>query len=67
MPADPRARSFGAAAADYERGRPGWPERVVEVAGLPPSAEVVDLAAGTGKLTRLLARRFRACRGGRAR
>ena len=55
---DPRSRSFGAAAADYERGRPGWPERVVEAAGLPADAEVLDLASGTGKLTRLLARHF---------
>lgn len=31
---------------------------MADVAGLPPSAEVVDLAVGTGKLTRLLARRF---------
>ncbi len=55
---DPRAASFGAVAEDYERGRPGWPERVVEVADLPPTAEVLDLAAGTGKLTRLLVPRF---------
>jgi SAM-dependent methyltransferase len=55
---DPRARSFGAAAEDYERGRPGWPGRVAEVAELPPDAEVLDLAAGTGKLTRLLVRHF---------
>lgn len=55
---EPRARSFGAVAEDYERGRPGWPERVAEVSGLPSSAEVLDLAAGTGKLTRLLTRRF---------
>jgi len=55
---DPRARSFGAAAEDYERGRPGWPDRVAEVAELPPDAEVLDLAAGTGKLTRLLVRHF---------
>jgi SAM-dependent methyltransferase len=58
LASDPRARSFGSVAADYERGRPEWPEGVADVAGLPPSAEVVDLAAGTGKLTRLLARRF---------
>jgi ubiquinone/menaquinone biosynthesis C-methylase UbiE len=56
---DPRARSFGAAAADYERGRPGWPDRVAEVAELPPESDVLDLAAGTGKLTRLLVRHFR--------
>jgi len=55
---DPRARSFGAAADDYERGRPGWPNRVAEVAELSPDAEVLDLAAGTGKLTRLLVRHF---------
>jgi SAM-dependent methyltransferase len=55
---DPRGRSFGSVAADYERGRPGYPDRVVEVAELPQSARVLDLAAGTGKLTRLLAAHF---------
>lgn len=55
---DPRAASFGRAAGDYERGRPGWPERVVDVADLPAEAGVLDLAAGTGKLTRLLVRHF---------
>jgi SAM-dependent methyltransferase len=50
--------SFGNAAADYERGRPGWPEEIAEVGGLPREAEVLDLGAGTGKLTRVLARRF---------
>jgi SAM-dependent methyltransferase len=55
---DPRSRSFGAAAADYELGRPGWPDRVAEVAELAPDADVLDLAAGTGKLTRVLVRHF---------
>jgi SAM-dependent methyltransferase len=50
--------SFGNAAADYERGRPGWPDAVAAVGGLPREAEVLDLGAGTGKLTRVLARRF---------
>jgi SAM-dependent methyltransferase len=54
----PRGRSFGTVAADYERGRPGYPGRVVEVAALPRSAVVLDLAAGTGKLTQLLATPF---------
>ena len=43
---------------DYERGRPGYPDRVADLAGLPPSATVLELAAGTGKLTRLLVSRF---------
>lgn len=46
-------------ASDYERGRPGWPVEAVHVAGLPPTAIVLDLGAGTGKLTRLLALEFR--------
>src|SRR5215211_8510019 len=57
-----RARSFDAAAAAYERGRPGWPFEAMDIAarrlGLGRDAAVLDLAAGTGKLTRLLASRF---------
>jgi SAM-dependent methyltransferase len=43
---------------DYERGRPGWPPEVADVLGLPPTATVLELAAGTGKLTRILAATF---------
>jgi len=43
---------------DYERGRPGYPAEAVDVAGLPSSATVLDLGAGTGKLTRLLVSKF---------
>jgi SAM-dependent methyltransferase len=43
---------------DYERGRPGWPPEVVDVPGLPPTATVLELGAGTGKLTRLLVATF---------
>jgi SAM-dependent methyltransferase len=43
---------------DYERGRPGWPPEVVDLPGLPPSATVLELGAGTGKLTRLLVSTF---------
>jgi SAM-dependent methyltransferase len=41
-------------ADDYERGRPGWPAAVAECASLPREPTVLDLAAGTGKLTRVL-------------
>jgi SAM-dependent methyltransferase len=50
-----RARSFGAAADIYERARPGYPEAAVHWL-LPEGARtVIDLGAGTGKLTRSLA------------
>jgi 16S rRNA A1518/A1519 N6-dimethyltransferase RsmA/KsgA/DIM1 with predicted DNA glycosylase/AP lyase activity len=42
---------------DYERGRPGWPHEVVDIAGVS-AATVLDLGAGTGKLTRVLTARF---------
>jgi SAM-dependent methyltransferase len=39
---------------DYERGRPGYPPSVARVLDAPGSARVLELGAGTGKLTRLL-------------
>jgi SAM-dependent methyltransferase len=52
-----RARSFGAAADAYERARPTYPEAAVDWL-LPAGARtVLDLGAGTGKLTRSLAAR----------
>jgi ubiquinone/menaquinone biosynthesis C-methylase UbiE len=49
-----RAGSFGSVAEVYERARPGYPEDAVRwLAGSKPR-DVVDLAAGTGKLTRSL-------------
>ena len=52
------AGSFGRSAEAYERGRPGYAEAALDAAGLPPQAVVLDLAAGTGKLTRQLVPRF---------
>src|SRR5687767_9699381 len=52
------ALSFGSVAGDYARGRPGWPQEAIDVVGLPRDARVLDLAAGTGKLTEALAQRF---------
>jgi ubiquinone/menaquinone biosynthesis C-methylase UbiE len=50
------AVGFARSADAYERGRPEYPEAAVGhvVAALPPGAVVLDLAAGTGKLTRPL-------------
>jgi ubiquinone/menaquinone biosynthesis C-methylase UbiE len=49
---------FGSEAEAYERARPGYPPEVVawavEVLGIAPGRRVADLAAGTGKFTRLL-------------
>ena len=54
--------AFGRTAREYELGRPEWPEelldRVVAALDLGPEAAVLDLGAGTGKLTRLLVPRF---------
>jgi SAM-dependent methyltransferase len=52
-----QARSFGAASVQYERGRPTYPEDAVDWL-LPVGAhKVLDLGAGTGKLTRRLVAR----------
>jgi SAM-dependent methyltransferase len=45
-------------ADDYERGRPGWPQDVVAIPGLEPASTVLEIGAGTGKLTRLLVPSF---------
>ena len=46
--------AFAEVAGAYERGRPGYPEEAVQwLVGLDPR-DVVDLGAGTGKLTRAL-------------
>lgn len=51
---DARARSFGAAAEDYERWRPTYPIEALSWL-LPANArDVADVGAGTGKLTRSL-------------
>ena len=56
---DPRyARSFDSVAEQYERARPEYADEAVdwpvEGLGLGPGSRVLDLAAGTGKLTRQL-------------
>jgi ubiquinone/menaquinone biosynthesis C-methylase UbiE len=55
----PVAAALGGVADLYERSRPGYPDaavaRLIARLGLAPGRTVVDLAAGTGKLTRLLA------------
>jgi SAM-dependent methyltransferase len=52
------ACSFGVEADAYERGRPEWPSELLDDLPVKAEATVVDLGAGTGKLTRLLAKRF---------
>jgi SAM-dependent methyltransferase len=52
------AIGFDQGAATYERGRPSYPDEsvrwVVDGLGIGPGKRVLDLAAGTGKFTRLL-------------
>jgi len=55
MAAVPRRLTFGAHAREYERARPAWPEEAARWL-VPEAAElVVELGAGTGKLTRAVA------------
>jgi SAM-dependent methyltransferase len=55
---DPKARgpytAFADVAGAYERGRPGYPEAAVRWLVGGEACDVVDLGAGTGKLTRSL-------------
>jgi SAM-dependent methyltransferase len=55
--------SFGRIALDYDAARPEYAsealDRAQEVLGLGPEARVVELAAGSGTLTRALGERFR--------
>jgi SAM-dependent methyltransferase len=49
-----RASSFARVAREYDRGRPGYPPEAIEwLLGVRP-LDVLDLAAGTGKLTSAL-------------
>jgi len=52
---DPQGLSYERLAEDYERGRAEWPRAMVD--GIDGDV-VLDLAAGTGKLTRVLVERF---------
>lgn len=58
MAIHPKAQAFDAAAPDYVRGRPDYPPELLGwltgPIGISADTRVVDLAAGTGKFTRLL-------------
>jgi SAM-dependent methyltransferase len=48
------AKGFARSVDAYERGRPEYPPEAIALLGLRPGMAVLDLAAGSGKLTRPL-------------
>jgi SAM-dependent methyltransferase len=52
-----RSLSFGSAAAAYERGRPSYPPEAIDWLLPSGASHVLDLGAGTGKLTTRLVER----------
>jgi ubiquinone/menaquinone biosynthesis C-methylase UbiE len=62
LPREAPPDAFGRVAREYELGRPEWPAELIDRAvgelGLGAEAVVLDLGAGTGKLTRALVPRF---------
>jgi len=52
-----RSLSFGSAAAAYERGRPSYPPEAIDWLLQAGARKVLDLGAGTGKLTTRLVER----------
>ena len=58
MPLHPLAQQFASVANEYELGRPEYPPAVIGALaaelGLAPGAPVLDLGAGTGKVSRAL-------------
>ena len=61
-PVSSRASSFGRRAAEYDRSRPEYSSAAIDLAasrlGLGRDSRILDLGAGTGKLTRPLGERF---------
>jgi SAM-dependent methyltransferase len=55
MSTTPRRLTFGAHAVAYERARPAWPEEAARWLVPDEARLVVELGAGTGKLTRAVA------------
>jgi len=56
---DGRELSFDRVAEEYERTRPTYPPELLDLLPLSRDATVADVGAGTGKLTRVLAARYR--------
>jgi SAM-dependent methyltransferase len=56
-PRQQRSLSFGAEAAAYERGRPSYPPEAIDWLLPTDATDVLDLGAGTGKLTTRLVER----------